>query len=218
MLSLIEQIRDSPSLATLHEEISRILRDEATLRAKFLNDITPEDKAEFINGVAIFHSPARDRHTAAVGRLNRVMSSYVDILGLGLVRAEKALVSLKRNDYEPDVCFFGAAKAAGIAPDTMRYPAPDLVVEVLSPSTEKNDRGVKFEDYAAHGVTEYWIVDPDAEILEQYLLAGDRYELALKARDGHVESKALAGMRLPVRALFDDAENVVALRGIVGDK
>ena len=42
----------------------------------------------------------------------------------------------------------------------MLFPAPDFAVEVLSPSTQKNNRGIKFDDYALHNVSEYWIIDP----------------------------------------------------------
>jgi Uma2 family endonuclease len=68
------------------------------------------------------------------------------------------------------VCFFDNAKASTFQPEQMIHPAPDFVVEILSTSTEARDRGIKFEDYAAHGVREYWLVDPEGETLEQYLL------------------------------------------------
>ncbi|MCL1949354.1 MAG: Uma2 family endonuclease [Turicibacter sp.] len=55
--------------------------------------------------------------------------------------------------------------------------APNLVVEVLSPSTAKNDRGYKMELYAKSGIAEYWIVDPLNHFLEIYLLEGDVYKL-----------------------------------------
>lgn len=42
----------------------------------------------------------------------------------------------------------------------MVHPAPDFTVEVLSKSTASKDKGVKLEDYAAHGVRGYWIIDP----------------------------------------------------------
>lgn len=112
-------------------------------------------KAEFINGEVVVHSPALDRHNAAVLFLGSLLHAFVTDRNLGLVRAEKALVELTRNSYEPDVCYFGPAKAAAIQPDQLYYPAPDLVVEVLSKATKKADRETKFEDYAAHGVAEY---------------------------------------------------------------
>jgi Uma2 family endonuclease len=97
----------------------------------------------------------------------------------------------------------------------MKFPAPDFVAEVLSPSTEQADRGVKFQDYAAHGVGEYWILDSDAARLEQYLLDGESYTLAIKAGDGTVTSLAVTDFTIPVRALFDEAENLAALERLV---
>ena len=55
----------------------------------------------------------------------------------------------------------------------MRFPAPDLVVEVLSVSTVVIDCGVAFEDYAAHGVGGYWMIDPDTKTVEQYRQAAE---------------------------------------------
>jgi len=56
--------------------------------------------------------------------------------------------------------------------------APDLVVEVLSPRTRRNDRGRKMRLYAAAGVPEYWIVDLRAKVVEQHVLRAGTYELA----------------------------------------
>lgn len=57
------------------------------------------------------------------------------------------------------------------------FGAPDLVVEVLSPSTAKNDRGYKKNVYESCGVREYWIVNPGDRSVEQYLLKDGRFEL-----------------------------------------
>lgn len=57
------------------------------------------------------------------------------------------------------------------------YGAPDLVVEVLSPSTAKNDRGYKKDLYERSGVKEYWIVDPNTHSIESYLLNDGKYQL-----------------------------------------
>jgi Uma2 family endonuclease len=135
------------------------------------------------------------------------MRAYVDAHDLGRVGHEKLMVSLTRNDYEPDVCFWQKHKALAFRPQQMRFPAPDFIAEVLSDSTEHIDRGVKFEDYAAHGVTEYWIISPETQTVEQYLLDGETYHLAIKAADGTLKSTAIAGFVIPVRAIFDLAES-----------
>jgi Uma2 family endonuclease len=215
MDTILDPILRSPRMMAHIEELTRIRDEEKRKREQFWNETSPDEKAEFIRGEVIVHSPARAAHIAVTGRALTLLNTYVRAHGLGLVTSEKALVSLSRNDFEPDVCFFGVEKAAGIESDTWKFPAPDLAVEVLSDSTEERDRGVKLEDYAAHGVDEYWIVDPIGQTLEQYLLAGQDYVLALKVRDGHVPSRAVAGFTLPVRALFDDSENLAALRDIL---
>jgi Uma2 family endonuclease len=88
-------------------------------------------------------------------------------------------------------------------------------VEALSPSTEERDRGIKFEDYAAHGVGEYWLVDPENEIVEQYRLVDETYELVMKSKTGEIESAVVDGFVIPVRAVFDDDSHRAALQAIV---
>ena len=97
----------------------------------------------------------------------------------------------------------------------MHFPAPDLVVEVLSPSSEAIDRGVKFEDYAAHAVGEYWLVDAESENVEQYVLQGEDYKLHMKSGSGLLTSLSVSGFEVPVRAIFDQAENLAALQRIM---
>lgn len=206
---------DSPTLPRHLERLRRVLDDETARRERFVEELSPDQKGEFINGEIVMASPVRYRHNRVTSRLDTLLSAYVRVHDLGVVVVEKAMVSLTRNDYEPDVAFFGRAKADGIAPDQVRLPAPDLAVEILSPSSEARDRGVKFEDYAAHGVAEYWLVDPDAETVEQYVLEGEDYALRMKSGTGELASAVVEGFVAPVRALFDDAANVEALRALL---
>lgn len=212
---LSSDLARSPKLRLYLEEIARVLDEEQSRREAFYASVTEQQKAEFINGETIIHSPVRFAHDQVSGRLYTLLRAFVLRHGLGHVGHEKLLVSLTRNDYEPDVCFFGRGKADSFRPGQMRFPAPDFVAEVLSETTEAIDRGVKLEDYAAHGVEEYWILDPDAGIVEQYVLSGEVYELRLKSDSGVVKSTAVAGLVLPIAALFDDQENLTALQQIL---
>lgn len=213
----LKPLLDSPRLPFIARRIDAVLADEQRRRREFYARISEDEKAEFINGEVIMHSPVKLRHNAASGNLYRLLSTHVAVHRLGYVGFEKIMVSLTRNDYEPDICYFDQAKAATFTPDQVRFPAPDLVVEVISESTEQNDRGVKFEDYAAHGVSEYWIVDPDAETLEQYHLpeGGDAYRLVIKAMTGQVRSFAISDFEIPVRAIFDPEINQAALQTLL---
>ena len=83
---------------------------------------------------------------------------------------------------------------------------------MLSPSTEKYDHGIKFTDYALHGVSEYWITDPAQKLAEQYFLQGDVYALELKGKTGSITSTAITGFSIPVGAIFDEKENIKVLQ------
>lgn len=212
---LLDKLLESPVLPELIDDARRALARERRLRQKFYDDITPEQKWEFIQGQAILHSPALNRHLLATKRLFSLMDAHVRVNDLGLVHVEKAMTSFPRNDYEPDVLFFGLAKAALVEPDTLRFPIPDLIVEVLAPSTEARDRGVKFEDYARHGVDEYWIVDTEAQTVEIYRRAGDIYPPVGRQSEGVLTSDIVAGFEIPVAAIFDEDTNLAALREII---
>ena len=212
---LIAPIQSSPLLPELVAELSSILAAERQRRGKFYEEMTPEMKVEFIEGEVVMHSPARNSHLDVTLRIGRLLSTYVDALNLGEVKLEKCLCVFPRNDYEPDVVFFGPAKAATLRPDTMKFPVPDLVVEVLSESTEGRDRGLKFQDYEAHGVQEYWIVDALQKVLEQHVLRDGCYELRMKSSSGTLISETVSGFRIPVEAVFDSKANTDALRDLL---
>lgn len=217
METVLEPLLHSPRLARYRKEIDRAWHDEQERRRRFFDEIEPHQKAEFINGEVIMHSPSRARHSWAVGRLQKLLGTWCDLHDLGMVMHEKTLICLTRNDYEPDLLFFGKKKAAKITADQMKFPAPDFIIEVLSSSTEKNDRGIKFQDYADHGVGEYWIVDPVAQKVEQYWLgAGGQYQLQAKLGVKHqITARTVAKFTIQVAAIFDGRANLAALRDML---
>jgi Uma2 family endonuclease len=213
--SILEPLIESPKLYTYVSELEDVIEREKELREQFYNEITEDDKAEFINGEIIYQSPIKFEHNKICKLLLRLMDLFVDRNKLGYVGYEKLLISLTRNDYEPDICFFDNEKAATFHRKQMKFPAPDFIVEILSPSTEGIDRGIKFEDYAAHGVTEYWIVDPETEFVEQYILDADEYTLRLKSDTGVIKSVAIENFVVSIRAIFDETENYTAIKEIM---
>lgn len=205
----------SPCLPDIAAKVNDLLRTESAARQRFREEMSDDQKVEFIEGEVLMHSPARNRHLRAKYNVSTLLGTHVRVHSLGEVRDEKCLCVFPRNDYEPDVVFFGSTKAAAFKPETMLFPVPDLVVEVLSDSTEGRDRGVKFDDYEAHGVGEYWIVDADAETVEQYVAEEGRFQLLLKSGSGEIASRVVSNFRIPIRALFDDRENIEALKRLL---
>ncbi|MFT5127832.1 MAG: Uma2 family endonuclease [Rhodothermales bacterium] len=211
----IEALRHSPLLPEIVTALQDQLAAEHEIRKLFYRDMTPEQRIEFIDGEVIMHSPARNQHLDVTKYVLTLLDAYVRVPQLGTVKVEKCLCVFPRNDYEPDVVFFGLEKMAGLAPDTLKFPPPDLAVEVLSTSTEERDRGVKFEDFAAHGVGEYWVIDAELGVVEQYILEDAEFALRMKASSGQICSSVVAGFETDIAALFDEEKNLTALRQLL---
>ena len=212
-----ESILEMPNAFLIVDKVKFRLADEQKRRRHFYKTVEENKKMEFINGEIIFHSPVKLQHNDATVLLGMLLKAFVNKNKLGFVGIEKIMISLTRNDYEPDICFFGRDKSKDFKRKQMQFPATDFVVEVLSDSTAKNDRETKFQDYAAHGIGEYWIVDAENESVEQYFLQNERYELLLKAKDGTIASTVLPNFKVPVRAIFDETENLRALTLLISE-
>ena len=214
----LESILHSPRLPDIAAVLNERLRDETERREHFYDEMSDDQKVEFIGGEIVMHSPARNRHLTAQLALAKLIDTFVELHNLGAVRAEKCLCVFPRNDYEPDIVFFGPEKANRFHSETMKFPVPDFVVEILSDTTERRDRGVKFEDYEAHGVQEYWIIDPTEgrETVEQYVLEEGSFQLRLKSGSGEIASQVIPNFRISIRAVFNTKENLAALKAMLG--
>ncbi len=212
---LIQVLLHSPQLPNLVDRLTQQLQNERLARHQFYEDMTPDQKIEFIDGEVILHSPARNRHLDVTMLTAKLLHTFVALHRLGTVKSEKCLCVFPRNDYEPDIVFFGPEKVASLTPDTMKFPVPDLAVEVLSSSTEDRDRGVKFEDFAINGVGEYWIIDAVTQTVEQYVLVDAAYELRVKSSSGRLCSFMIAGLEFEIEAMFDEQKSLNALRKLM---
>ncbi|GAB3642223.1 Uma2 family endonuclease [Spirosoma arcticum] len=218
MSDFVADLFDAPDAQLIINRVQRMLDDEKKRRQEFYEWLQDDVKAEFINGEVIMHSPVKRRHLRASGNLTTLLRVYVQVNNLGEVDTEKALVVLTRNDYEPDICFWRKEVADEFDDETMKHPAPDLVVEILSKGTAKRDRGIKFEDYASHGVREYWLVDPIRQTVEQFRL--DEKFMAFDAVGNLHLTDALTaltvpGFSIPVRAIFEQEANEETLRALL---
>ena len=104
---------------------------------------------------------------------------------------------------EPDLLYVSQARAAVLTEKNVQG-APDLVIEVLSPTTAKTDRTIKLKLYARFGVAEYWIVDPEGPSVEVYRRQKEGLELAatLESRDS-LTSPPFPGFSLPLARLLE---------------
>lgn len=212
---LLDKIMDLPDAPDLVRKVADKLNDETQRRYKFYNDIDEQMKVEFINGEIITHSPVRREHNEATGLLYKLVDTYVRKNKLGFVGFEKIMTTFTRNDYEPDIVFFNTEKSNSFTKKQVLFPVPDFIVEVLSDGTKDKDRGVKFTDYENHKVGEYWIIDAEKEVLEQYLIVNGQYELNLKSSNGFVKSQVIEGFEIPIKAIFDEEHNLEAMQNLL---
>ena len=132
-----------------------------------------------IIGGSHFMTPAPSiRHFFFYYSVKYEIYTQVELAGLGVVLSAPVDVQLSDHDIvQPDLVVVLAEHSERITSTKLNGP-PDLIVEILSPSTASTDLTLKKQLYERVGVPEYWIADPDAKRIDQYLLQGDRYHLA----------------------------------------
>lgn len=118
---------------------------------------------EWANGEAIIHMPPLFRHQDVVTFLAGLLRGFATFFDLGVVIVAPFEVKLWEDGpaREPDVLFISRAQQNQLSEQRFAG-GPDLVVEVISPSSATEDRGRKFADYQQAGVREYWLIDPRA--------------------------------------------------------
>lgn len=122
-------------------------------------------------------APSTKHQTASVNLLV-LLSHYVKQRDLGkLFHAPVDLILESTSVLQPDLLFVSKARQSIITEKAVEGP-PDLVVEILSPGTSRTDRVTKAQIYSRHRVPAYWIVDPEQEAIEIYLLEAEGYRLA----------------------------------------
>jgi Uma2 family endonuclease len=136
------------------------------------------------------------------------LGRFVEEQRLGQLFAAPFDVQFSAFDVvEPDLLFVSAARLSGLLTAANVQGAPDLVIEISSPSTRKRDETIKRRLYERFGVHEYWVVDLELDEIKVYRLSEGRFsrvaELALE-RDEVLESPLFPGLRLPLREVVEE--------------
>ena len=133
-----------------------------------------EPEEEIIGGRVVMMASPTLNHIFIAGNIHTLFNVYLKGRRCIPLPDGATLHVSKGEKYKPDmmvVCDPSKLKGSGV------YGAPDLVVEVLSPSTAYNDKGHKKDVYEAIGVREYWIVSTGDRSIEQYVLENGRFTL-----------------------------------------
>jgi Uma2 family endonuclease len=161
-----------------------------------------ERRYEIIDG-ALHDAPAPDTwHQDASRKLFRIIDRFVTANNLGDVFYAPVDVVLNgENTVQPDLVFVARART-GIIQRRAIFGVPDLLVELVSPSSVRRDRYDKRALYARFGVKEYWIGDPANKSLEILTLESGQYELHCSAEEkGKLTSLLLSGLEFDVSVI-----------------
>lgn len=184
------------------------------IRKLILDDLRamPEDgwRHEIIDGELVVSPAPSPPHQLLVYVLYGLLPQYVSARRRGVVFG--APIDVKFSDFsglQPDMCFVVAGRR-GVRQGGFLVGAPDLIVEVLSPSTTRHDLRTKRDVYERHGVREYGALDPGTERVLVHRLIGGRYKAELDDQRG-VRSDVIDGIVLDVPALFAQVREMLEL-------
>jgi Uma2 family endonuclease len=163
---------------------------------------------ELIRGRIVMSPPAGWPHGGVGSKLNHLIRSHVEAHRFGIVLDSSAGYDLPSGDtLEPDVSFISRARfAAGPPPVRGQFLriVPDLVVEILSPSSVSRDRIEKAEIYAQNGVDEYWIVDSKRREITLLFREGSVFGAPHVVGEGTLPSRVFPALGASVADVFVD--------------
>ena len=164
---------------------------------------TPDDQRyELLDGALVVLPTPNIAHQRVLGNLSFALHDFVREKRVGAMFLRVAVVLSDTNVVEPDITFVSASRMDIVETDNIRG-APDLVVEIISPSNPERDVVRKRDIYARHGVGEYWIADPDARSIRVMALEGSTYSIIGEYKAGdQLTSATLKGLRLEVEGVF----------------
>jgi Uma2 family endonuclease len=170
----------------------------------------PDDgqRHELIDGEHYVTPSPNTRHQRVSGNLHFLIRAWLERHPIGEVFYAPFDVVFTRFDVvEPDLLYLSHARAKAALTAAHVAGVPELVIEIGSPSTRKRDETLKRRLYEREGVSEYWVVDPDLDVIRIYRRGADGFArpVELSAEAGEtLTSPLFAGLELPLARVFSD--------------
>jgi Uma2 family endonuclease len=158
---------------------------------------------QLITGELIMIPAPTPYHQLISWKFEMQLSHFVVQNGLGIVLDAPIDVYLAETEtYQPDIIFISKDRLQLMGEKKIEG-APDLVVEILSPSTAYYDLKHKKQQYQSSGVKEYWIIDPIEKSIEVYFNSDGEFQLVCSSKHkGEVYSRLLHGFRVQLPSVF----------------
>ena len=183
---------------------SCMVRDKLVLTYQdYLQMPDDRNRREILSGDLYVTPAPTPIHQRAVVNLITLLQGYLARHKVGKLYASPVDVVLSQVDVvQPDLVFVSNDRLHLVTEMSIQG-APDLVVEILSPSTARLDRGRKMDAYARFGVREYWIADTDARTLEIYRLKGQNLRLTSTSEATALSSAVFPDLTFDLQSLWD---------------
>ena len=170
----------------------------------------PDDgkRHELIDGEHYVTPSPNLRHQAISGRLHLLIGTWLQAHPVGRIFYAPLDVIFSRFDVvEPDLLYVSNQRAPELLAGQYVTGAPDLSVEIGSPSTRQRDETIKRRLYERSNVSEYWVVDPDIDVIRVYRRSAEGFArpVELSAETGDVlTTPLLPGLEIPLARVFAD--------------
>ena len=168
----------------------------------------PDDgkRHELIDGEHYVTPSPNLKHQKVSGNLHLLIASWLERNAIGQIFYAPFDVVFSRFDVvEPDLLYMSNERAAEVLTKANVQGAPELVIEIGSPGTRKRDETIKRRLYERSGVSEYWVVDPEIDVVRVYRRNAERFarpiELTAEAGDT-LTTPLLSGLSLPLSRIF----------------
>ena len=176
---------------------------------QYLAEDEDNRRYEIVDGVRFYMTNPTRRHQEILLNIAEALRAYERVSQRGKTIIAPCDILIRRRPLQirqPDVLFISWEQLAKCSADSDPAPlpvGPELVVEILSPSDTRRIQEAKLDDYGAVGVKECWIVDPEAETIEEVrLLEKKREVVAVYGQEETLRSAVFPDLTLPVAAAF----------------
>jgi len=168
----------------------------------------PDDgmRHELIDGEHYVTPSPNRKHQKVSGNLHLLIASWLEEHPIGQIYyAPFDVVFSKFDVVEPDLLYMSNERASEVLTQANVQGAPEIVIEIGSPGTRKRDETIKRRLYERTSVSDYWIVDPELDVVRVYRRGGDEFDrpLELRTESGDVlTTPLLPGLDLPLARIF----------------
>jgi Uma2 family endonuclease len=162
-----------------------------------------------VNGVPCAMAAPASGHQAILGEIYRRLANFLEGRKCKVFPAPYAVLLDANDDFEGDIML--EPDITLVCDSSKRHSkgckgVPDMVIEILSPTTRKKDKIIKKAKYEQYGVPEYWIVDPETKMVDVYLLFNGKYMISSYTDEDTLSVAMLQGCEINLKDVFDAAE------------